>query len=957
MRTLYAFPNTGHQIIFFPLACDDRGLPRGFVELPTLDKDSLALVRKRAAGDDWATAQGKPWLLGRFGTRKYETTNGATHEVMGFWCAVDVNIGTPDRGYSTRAVLDALVETEGVTVGKMAIAGSRNKNGGTKKTDPDQRSAAAASTKRKLRDGGSYIGEGLETLGEEVVLDLSTEFDIATPMPDLGLRIVWVEAAGKPVKVDLMVDFGNSRTVVLALEKIETNGTFASICRPILFPGPGWDVDSLDFDVTDFDSAIPDSWFTLMETVFPEEAPVIKTVESKQSIETKGGLFRAGKTETRVKKRTVSQTSHLFREISPAIIGPAATDVLSTLDVEGGGLSFLSSPKRYLWDDAPTGQNGMTHWTMNRQSWRERASASSRLVPLSGEITRFMPHAGAKCDIDSWSKNSEGEKTVSADHSRSDALVWVSLAIIEQAARQIQSEKWRQGNQPFLNRELGDIFLTYPAGWTEAEIDVYRQKWEMARDIFALSRLEDPKKSADDGQLPNVLLELDEAVAPQLAIVFSEMHHMRDYGENWIELYGRVRDGVLGARVMTIDIGGGTTDTSVVEYRDELPGVGVDLSATLLFKDSTIIAGDRLVRDIVERVLLPLLGQKFVNDPKQKELFERLFFTQARREGGRAQWSIITRTVIIPIIHQWLRCLSAQDINNPVTGIPYTPLESGAAIQQIERLNSLAKEYGLSDPILGADQPLSPDLDAIRAAIHDWFLNLADAHARYFSIFECDLVILTGKPSELPEIRELLEKRLPILPNRIVSAKGYFAGDWLPLSEDGRIGDAKLVTALGMAVYRGVQSGLIGGWRIKGGVDSRYRGQNYWGRIAGRPKPFLPGDILLNPDEETADVRLLTGSFIGRARFLNHVLPEQVYHLEIKGEQQIVVDVKLRRHERKGNDQRYTMSAESLSLESARNVQTGKDIPLSEISLKLCTLPRGADYWQDTGRFEVRWPV
>jgi len=151
----------------------------------------------------------------------------------------------------------------------------------------------------------------------------------------------------------------------------------------------------------------------------------------------------------------------------------------------------------------------------------------------------------------------------------------------------------------------------------------------------------------------------------------------------------------------------------------------------------------------------------------------------------------------------------------------------------------MGREFGLNDDIFTASESIQPDVTLIRKTIHDWFLSIADVHARYLAIFECDLVILTGKPSELPEIRELLEKRLPIFPDRILSAKGYFAGDWLPLSNDGKISDAKLVTALGTAVYRGVQSNLISGWRIRGDVDDSCRVQNFWGRIAGNLKPFL----------------------------------------------------------------------------------------------------------------------
>ena len=103
--------------------------------------------------------------------------------------------------------------------------------------------------------------------------------------------------------------------------------------------------------------------------------------------------------------------------------------------------------------------------------------------------------------------------------------------------------------------------------------------------------------------------------------------------------------------------------------------------------------------------------------------------------------------------------------------------------------------------------------------------------------------------------------------------------------------------------------------------------------------------------------RLLTDSFIGRARFLNHVLPEQVYRLVHKGGKQVLADVRVRRKVTTAEGRQYAMSAEALELVSAKNAQTGATIPLSEIELQLCTLPRAEEYWQDTGRFEVRWPI
>ncbi|MBK8094927.1 MAG: virulence factor SrfB [Verrucomicrobiaceae bacterium] len=61
---------------------------------------------------------------------------------------------------------------------------------------------------------------------------------------------------------------------------------------------------------------------------------------------------------------------------------------------------------------------------------------------------------------------------------------------------------------------------------------------------------------------------------------------------------------------MTVDIGGGTTDISIIEYRDLLMGKGVE------WRPATVPRlqhhrGDTLAKEIVEAVLLPALGTRF----------------------------------------------------------------------------------------------------------------------------------------------------------------------------------------------------------------------------------------------------------------------------------------------------------------------------------------------------------
>jgi len=904
-KTIKVFPNSGHQLLFFPQSDQNADL-----------KDQ----------GEWRTPMDKTWLKGRIGSKPIVVDGGDPAEVQGFWVAVDVNVGGPDRGYEVpRSEADTLQKSR--TAGRII----------------DDKDGPAI----KAGCHNPYISSTADDLPREIKLNLNKEFALPPSFDEMELEISFAEEAGAPIPVNLIVDFGNSRTVVLGLEQTDAGGSLSSVCKPILFPKAGIEASAANDEDTKIQQAVPESWFVLMENLFRSEPTHRLSAGFKPSFRKPTLLDRILNRGRRLRTDTVTIAPHIFTQVSPAVMGLAAQEALADLDTEAGGLSFLSSPKRYVWDDAPLGEKGHTHWTMQRQPWRDSSHDAQKLVPLKGDIFRFMPNADADWSLENWSEFTQSDQVMRPDQSRADSMIWVALSILEQADRQIQSEAWRKGNKPYLRRVLGDVILTYPAGWTQDEVNRYRTKWERARDIFILSR-----RAVSDGPIPEVRLPIDEAVASQLAIVYAEIHHMRDYGENWIELYGRGRGEDARIRVMTIDIGGGTTDTSVVEYQDSLPGAGMDIMSRLVFKDSSTHAGDRLVKDVIEQALLPLIGADFHKTVETREIFEEVFFKSARIDSERAQWSVITRTVFVPIAQRWLKEMATSTDADLVI----TPASAGASPAQIERMNAILRAAGLVGEFLAPDTALKLERSGLDAIIQKWFSELAKVHGEIAGLFDCDVVILTGKPSELPAVRRLLERHVPVTTDRIISAKDYFAGDWLPMSKTGYIDDAKLVTALGSAALNSMQSGVLSGWNIRTEADPDYRRENHWGRIAGSLKPFAESDILLPAGEMTASASLLTGSVIGRARFLNHVLPEQVYKLQHVSGRQMLVDVKLRRVVAKpGKEDTHSMTGESLVLVKARDAHTRKAIPLSELRLQLCTLPQSEDYWQESGRFEVRW--
>ena len=64
-------------------------------------------------------------------------------------------------------------------------------------------------------------------------------------------------------------------------------------------------------------------------------------------------------------------------------------------------------------------------------------------------------------------------------------------------------------------------------------------------------------------------------------------------------------------------------------------------------------------------------------------------------------------------------------------------------------------------------------------------------------LHDCDMLLLTGRPSRLPGVQALVRALLPLPPDRIIGMHGYKTGTWYPFNRQGRIDDPKTTAAVG----------------------------------------------------------------------------------------------------------------------------------------------------------------
>jgi hypothetical protein len=917
MTTIDVFPDSGHHYSFVPL------LPEVLQKYPQF-KQLCAQGRQ-----PWREVN-YTWVRARFAMKDGQP---------GLWVAVESNVGTVKRG----AVFEPREQCQ-------------------PRTEPAPPSPYAAGDISRLPSEVKVLS-----------LKVPSPVDPRSLVEVAHFEVIWKRPAGEPIDVDLIIDFGNTRTVVLALENMDVQGgKLASVCRPIRFIKRGHEYEPFSGgNKGDDTAAIVDSWFVLHEPVFSNlepPSPKFRPVEEyEKTEETVGaGVLKSGSVQTT--HYVTSRSPQMFVELSPVLMGDEAREDLGNLQLEVGGNYSLSSPKRYLWDTDPVGRDALQWWTMVLNRWNPQSQSRVELPKLAGSMLRFMPVDGRD-----WEINDPPNEA--ADHAyrpsaspmmpsfpRADSMSWSALSIIELAYRQITSSEWRKGNHEFIPRRLRNVLVTFPSGWSREEITNYRRKWEKALNIFTLAHLRNKRSVAEGGDRPELLMHLDEAVASQLPFVFSEIRRMYDVGENWIELLGRGKGSDARVRLMTVDIGGGTTDVSIVEYGDSLLGGGVDLEAKLLFRDSSSVAGDVLAKEIVECVLLPSLGARFRRDPAKMATFENIFAGAHTTAAARAKWGRIMKLVFMPIVRQWLKDLGRNEFGCPETGGAWSP----AAIVSAEGrlvdpgaladLNLIGRDSALQEDILGDSDPINYLPSDLEACAERVLSPLILSLAKYFGAYQVDLITLSGKPSELPQVKQMLEKLLPVLPQRIIEARNFLAGDWYPMSADHTIHDAKSVTAVGAALYQAIQNGRIPGWRIRisNGQDVS---KCYWGAMPTRNQPHEFSRLYLNPTQGEATHPILIGTCIGRKLHASASKPEQVYRLRWA-----------ERDRSAGNVSNTTLQVtlrrvppaqpgdfESLVISAVKAPPGHPPVTKEDVVLQLCTL-EGDEFWVDTGRLEVRWP-
>ena len=601
---------------------------------------------------------------------------------------------------------------------------------------------------RPLRE--SDLARGCEHYARyQVMLGL---LDAAEILP--RAQLMSLTAGHVPVEVDLVLDLGNARTCGILIEE---------------HPGQGMNLsDSYPLALRDFSR--PEC---LYEQPFDSRVEFARALFGRDAVSRRSGREAA------------------FSWPSPVRVGPEATR-LAGARRGNESITGISSPKRYLWDTRPASQG-----------WRFNAGGDAEMTtdePVRGAFTKFISEDGSVI------RQRRGPPAMRARYSRSNVFTLMVSEILLQALSQVNAPgnraRRRDADQP---RHLRSLLLTMPPGMPVAEQHILRTRAQgavlLAWDMMGWTGKVIP---------PRVIANLDEATATQIVWLHNEVtERLQGDADALVQLMGRVRPDVAATpslRIASIDIGGGTTDLTVSTY---VVQGGEAIVPRQDFRESFKIAGDDVLERVISTLVLPAFSDALrtagVADPRA--LLNR---TLGQDQGGQSEPERHRRRLFVSMVLEPLgiavlrgyEAIEGRMTGEILTGTVSTVLgdrlrEAGAAPDYLEGAANAAGGTGfrVADVVLAiTTQQVEPAIASVLGQV------LADLCEVVWS-YDCDVLLLSGRPSRLRAVGDIVLAKAPVPPHRIIGMHRYRVGEKYPFRDAAnRIDDPKTTVAVGAAL-------------------------------------------------------------------------------------------------------------------------------------------------------------
>lgn len=600
-----------------------------------------------------------------------------------------------------------------------------------------------------------------------------------------------------PVDVDLVIDIGNSRTIGMLLER-----------------RPGENL-------------------SLNNGAILELRDISNGTKRYKSTFSSGICFSKAHFGDDAYAQGSGRIRTSFTWPSAVRVGPEAIRLASMSRREQGETS-MSSPKRYLWDV----RTRLHQWSYAP----DLENGIFEEMPVnSGAFVGFINNSGWPLRTGQKGFSKLGPQDALADpypvtdprFSRSSLMMFLLGEILSQALVQINSPAHRSDRPtPEIARRLRQVTLTVPPAMPLSERKILLRWAQSAVDVIwsAQDWNDFADEQGDYRRKPTVRVSLDEASATQIVFVYNEIaEKYSGDSQQYFEVFGKVRPHYGSRpclRIASIDIGGGTTDMVVTTYVNDVAGSTNIIVPHQEFRESFNFAGDDLLKAVIEKFVIPELAKNLkamglptAESELNRKLGKDVVGVSQRDRNIRAQFTQQVLSLIGIGVLEAMENTAVEDMQSSIINIDGSVVFANqVGADQVARIfladlfsGAQLKGLSLSNWIFRFD--LGAVSVALNAAISPYLTDLSEV----IYLWDCDYLVLSGRPSCLQTIHALIKKALPVTPSRIVPMSTYVVENWYPFwSPGGRIDDPKTTGVVG-AMLASISEGNLMNFHFKTG--------------------------------------------------------------------------------------------------------------------------------------------
>lgn len=477
-------------------------------------------------------------------------------------------------------------------------------------------------------------------------------------------------------------------------------------------------------------------------------------------------------------------------------------------------LSTYSSPKRYLWDYRP-----------RPEEWRfVNLGDGVDRPPILRGITDYFGYDG-RLDKDGFGTG--------ANYSRRTLMTFAFLEILAQAISQVNSHEYREFNGNINTpRRINRIVLTCPTAMSKFEQKSLHSSLEDA--IFVIDRfnnnvdstavplgisVEPSLKRDSDDNSPWIF---DEATCSQFVYLYSVLAtRYRNNSKDFFDIYGKRRmiDGEPRDSIVigSVDIGAGTSDVTICRY-ERNDRKSARLRPMPVFWDSFDYAGDDMLRVLINNVLLEGedgMLQKYLSAKGmgRQDIYARLFdfFGEDHNKLSFRDRSIrrdFNIQVLVPIMYYFLDLMGRGEKYREVG---FNEIFAGSMPSEVVE-EAFNEKFGISL----RDIKWKYDADVMTRHIENAMDPLIENVATIMYAYDCDLILLSGRPTSLKVIRDIFLKYFAVAPDRLIAMTDFRIGHWYPFADrNGYLKDSKSIVPVGaMIAWQASHAGGFNGFLL-----------------------------------------------------------------------------------------------------------------------------------------------